>query len=739
MHCKTCLKTLVDNTLFVIFLGLAWLSPGQAYTTQGHNNGITNPVSTTYTQKTAIEQNSRSNYRIQIGDEIHIALPGEESLNRGFTVNKQGQIILLEVGMLKVAGLTPFQLEQKVLTALARVFKDLNGAKVYLAQKQKLVFVLGYVHAPGEVLLPGDAGIQMALKAAGGLRAGAQLDKLQLRKSGQATRRFNYKQYLDSGESTLLPQLDSMDTLFVPASAKIGNIEMEFDPSKIAAGGDAADRLAIKVFGEVHSQGSFVFDKKSNLVEYLMKAGGVTRYAGVEQIRVIINAKPVLFNLTRYLDSGDLSLLPEIAAGTTIFVPKKEEQINAGANMIYVMGEVFKPGAYQGQAGASFMDILANAGGPTRFAESRQIRIIRVSGEVWPFDLSAYTEGTSSQELPQINAGDAIFVPEKTDINEKSWLKVAPGRAVRVLGEVVRPGRVEWSNEMSLLDLLAHVGGPTSRADTAAIDIVSKNRQGKTRHYRFNLDSFIQQGRAEHELPKITAGATIRVHDLPTDPTDNKSQWVRQSSDKSIYVFGQVGAPGRYMFTDDMHFLDILAAADGPTDKADLRNIRISHRNRKSATISRVNLALYFETGDEHLLPRVRTGDTIYLPEQNRHWLEKTKETTVRVLGSVNKPGRYTFDDNMTILDLLAQAGGTSNSAHIEKITVINLSCCRDQAREFNLAHFAQSADFSLLPVIRAGDTVYVPAQSESALAKFRSGLQDTFELVSLAALLGFL
>ena len=109
------------------------------------------------------------------------------------------------------------------------------------------------------------------------------------------------------------------------------------------------------------------------------------------------------------------------------------------------------------------------------------------------------------------------------------------------------------------------------------------------------------------------------------------------------------------------------------------------------------------------------------------------------MLGSVNKPGRYAFDDNMTILDLLAQAGGTSDSAHIEKITVINLSCCRDQAREFNLARFATSADFSLLPVIRAGDTVYVPDQGESPLAKVRSGLKDTFELVSLAALLGFL
>ena len=519
----------------------------------------------------------------------------------------------------------------------------------------------------------------------------------------------------------------------------IGNIEVDFDPAKIAAGGDSTDKLAIKVFGEVHQQGSFSFNKGTNLVEFLMKAGGVTRYAGVEQIRVITNGEPKLFNLKGYLDSGDISLLPEINPGATIFVPRQEEQIKTGSNVVYVMGEVFKPGAYEGKANITFMDILANAGGPTRFAESRQIKIIRANGQVSSFDLAAYTQGTIKISLPKIIAGDAIFVPEKTDMNEKSWLNIAPTRAVRVLGEVVRPGRYEWANEMSLIDLLAHVGGPTSRADTANIDITSPDDNGVIKQYLFDLDAFISEGLHESSLPVIRGGATIRVHDLPSDPSDNKSQWVRQSSEKSIYIFGQVGSPGRYMFTNKMNFLDILAAADGPTDKADIRNIRVSHRNKKHAKVSKLNLALYFETGDEQLLPDIQTGDTVYLPERNRSWLEKPKEMTVRVLGAVNKPGRYGYSDNMTILDLLAEAGGPSNSAYVEKITIVNLSCCRNQAQVFDLIKFSKTADFASLPVIRVGDTIYVPDQAQSTLVKARAGLRDVFELVSLASLLGLL
>ncbi|TOM87296.1 hypothetical protein CGH67_29660, partial [Vibrio parahaemolyticus] len=81
----------------------------------------------------------------------------------------------------------------------------------------------------------------------------------------------------------------------------------------------------------------------------------------VEQIRVITNNTPTMFNLKTYLDTGDQSLLPEILPGATIFVPKQEEEIKAGANVVYIMGEVAHPGAYEGKQGASFMDILANA------------------------------------------------------------------------------------------------------------------------------------------------------------------------------------------------------------------------------------------------------------------------------------------------------------------------------------------------------------------------------------------
>ncbi|MHA2740402.1 SLBB domain-containing protein [Vibrio harveyi] len=671
---------------------------------------------------------------VKVGDLVQINLPGEASLNKGFQVDKRGRINLPEIGPVFVAGYNETQLQNVITDNLKTVFRDVSNARVFIKQQQLLISVQGYVVKPGEYTLPSGSNIQMFLYEAGGLRAGAQLDKI-IVKRGNKSIEFDYKRFLDTGDDSKLPALESLDVLFVPASPLVGNIEQEFDAAKLANSGDSADSArAIKVFGEVNAPGSFTYKPNTTLVDVVMRAGGVTRYASVEQIRVITNNTPIMFNLKRYLDTGDQSLLPEILPGATIFVPKQEEEIKAGANVVYVMGEVAHPGAYEGKKGASFMDILANAGGPTRFAESRQIRVIKADGGVINFDLTAHTEGLSKQKVPTVGPGDAIFVPEKTDMNEKSWLKVAPSRAVAVMGEVVRPGRVEWSDEMDLIDLIAHVGGPTRRADTSKIEISNNGKVTK-----FDLDKYILQGSPHSKLPSVSAGTVVRVHALPDDPSDNKSQWVSQSSDASIYVFGQINAPGRYRFTKEMHFLDILSAADGPTKDADIHNIRVTHRGLGYAKVSKLNLSLYFETGDESILPDVRPGDTIYIPEKDKNWLDRSKESTVRVLGEVHAPGRYVFNDNMTILDLLAEAGGPSDSAYVEKISVVNMSCCQGQARVFNLVEFSKTANIYDLPVIRAGDTIYVPHKDESFAEKARAGLRDLLQITTTIVLIGAL
>ena len=59
-----------------------------------------------------------------------------------------------------------------------------------------------------------------------------------------------------------------------------------------------------------------LFESPGELMGLPYRKGGVTRYAGVEQIRVISGDEPLVFDLKAYLDSGDRALLPEMGAGT---------------------------------------------------------------------------------------------------------------------------------------------------------------------------------------------------------------------------------------------------------------------------------------------------------------------------------------------------------------------------------------------------------------------------------------
>jgi protein involved in polysaccharide export with SLBB domain len=675
---------------------------------------------------------------IRSGDVLQIEIPGEADFENSFQVKRDGSLQLPEVGKILVAGKTLTQVNTELALILGKQYRAINNFNVYLVERRIPIKVLGFVEIPGVVDLPEDGNIQMALQKSGGALAGAQLDKIQLNRQGKIIT-FDYKKYLDTGDFSILPEIEPLDVIFVPASPLIGNVQMDFDAATLSASGDGSEaETAIKVFGEVIKPGVFAYKKGNTVVDMLMRAGGVTRYAGVEHIRVINKGIPQLFDLKSYLDTGNTSQMPKITPGSTLFIPIQEEGVKSGLRTIYVMGEVFNPGSYEASADAEFFDILANAGGPTRWAESRKIRIIRGSGKVDAFDLQAYTEGLTEVTVPKVYPGDAIFVPEKTDMNEKSWLKITPDRAIRVIGAVKRPGRYEWGDEMSFLDILAHAGGPTQDADMSQVRILKKNQAKRTEP--FDLEYFISEGGDFSLLPEISAGDTIVINERPRDVINNKARWLKQSQESSIYVFGQVGQPGRYAFNNKLHFLDILSAADGPNQFADIHNIKITHRNGFQSKVSTLDLGLYFETGDETLLPSVKAGDTIYVPERDKQWLDKKKEKTVRIIGAVDKPGRYQFNAEMTILDILAEAGGPTKTAYLEKIMVINVSTSKSSENvsvAFDLEEYLDHPDVQSLPLVRVGDTIFVPDTSQSNWSVFMENVRDMVSIVSLVAIIG--
>ena len=666
---------------------------------------------------------------IQPGDIVTVNLPGEEGFNSDFLIDRDGTISLPEVGQISLGGMSLEEAEKHIFQALSSVYLGLDKLSVLVKERRLLVTVLGFVENPGQVEIPDTGNVQTAINLAGGLKDGAQLNKLQLQRGNEIIP-FSLKKYLDTGDALILPPLQSLDTIFVPSSPDLSSVYGQTGAEATSGIDPTEDRSAVRVFGEVFRPSSFSFVEGMTIVDALLRAGGVTRHASVEQIRMIDDGEPILFNLKKYLDTGDFGQLPILKEGATVYVPMQVDAVNGGGRVVYVMGQVQKPGAFETGEKVTFLDVLANAGGPNRYADTSTVRVLRADGNVVRFNLQEYAEG-GDVKLPSIFPGDAIFVSQKNMLVDNSWLKIPTSSSVRMIGAVQKPGRYLWSEGINFMDMLSHVGGPTEKADISRVKIVSTGDNGKAISRDFNLQHFIERGGNWNSLPKLGGGVTVIFPDLPEDPSDNKSQWVRLSSEQAIYIMGAVISPGRYAFNDEMGVLDILSAAQGPTEESDLTNIRIIHRNGLAPRVSRLNLVEYFETGDETLLPHVANGDSIFIPSRNRSWVQKKSYETIRVLGSVKTTGRYDFSSDMTILDILAQAGGPTNTALVEKIIIVNSVADKNQAYTFNLVEFMKDPDLEKLPVLRAGDTIFIPDVKNTKWAYFMDIVRDTLSMVS--------
>lgn len=504
--------------------------------------------------------------------------------------------------------------------------------------------------------------------------------------------------------------------------------------------------VRLKSWGRSKKPGRYEWNQDMDFMDLLAHAGGPNQQANLSSIRIIKESKNtghqvLFFDFDSFIKRGSpASLLPNLVAGDSVIIDElphdpsdnKSSWVRQSAkDSIYIFGSVGAPGRYAFNREQGFLDILSAADGPVAQADLKEVLITHRNGQqrkITRLDLARYFETGNEKLLPKVLPSDVIYVPPvSSDADDK---------AVKVMGAVKNPGRFKWNNKMTFLDLLAVAGGPTQKANISKIRIIKErsNRADGNVLY-FDLERFMDEGGNFNELPNLLAGDSIIIDELPHDPTDNKSTWLRQSAQDSIYIFGAIGAPGRYAFNQQMGFLDILSAADGPTNDADLQNVRISHRNGNHSTVTQLNLTQYFETGDETIIPKVVPGDVIYIPPQDRLWLDKSPQKMVRLMGSVHKPGRYDFNQQMSLLDLLAEAGGPTDKAYIERIMIVNSSCCGDKTQAFNLRDYINDPQKYPLPLLRPGDTVYVPDERESTSQQIRQVFQDALGIFSLIAL----
>ncbi|HYT75898.1 MAG TPA: polysaccharide biosynthesis/export family protein [Vicinamibacterales bacterium] len=157
---------------------------------------------------------------------------------------------------------------------------------------------------------------------------------------------------------------------------------------------------------------------------------------------------------------------------------------------------------------------------------------------------------------------------------------------------------------------------------------------------------------------------------------------------KSVIVQGQVRTPGEFILQGNVSIMSVLAQAGSLTADAG-SYVLISRRgaNGKPEEIKVSRRAL--ESGQAQNV-QLKDGDTILVP----------KAETFFILGVVRSPGQYTYEDGLTVERALSLAGGATDRAATNRITI-----------ERRVGSALEKIKAKLTDLIQPNDTVKVPTR----------------------------
>jgi len=139
------------------------------------------------------------------------------------------------------------------------------------------------------------------------------------------------------------------------------------------------------------------------------------------------------------------------------------------SNRVVVLGRVRLPGVMQFDAMPTLLEALARAGGvaPDEKSNLTHCAIVRGRDRVAWIDLRGLLQDANLTLNLRLRPNDLVFIPDRGDL------------PIYVLGQVMKPGLVRWTSNLTLLDALAQAGGATRDA-SSSLEVISPSRGLRT-------------------------------------------------------------------------------------------------------------------------------------------------------------------------------------------------------------------------------------------------------------------
>jgi polysaccharide export outer membrane protein len=158
-------------------------------------------------------------YVVGPDDVLGIVFWREKDLSADVVVRPDGMITLPLLDEIKVVGLTPLELRQKVMAEASKLVEDANVTIVVKQVNSRKVFITGNVARPGSYPLTAPTTVVQLIAVAGGLLEWADESNIQVMRAdaqGAVSHKVNYKQLSKGRELKQNIELKPGDTVLVP-------------------------------------------------------------------------------------------------------------------------------------------------------------------------------------------------------------------------------------------------------------------------------------------------------------------------------------------------------------------------------------------------------------------------------------------------------------------------------------------------------------------------------------------
>jgi polysaccharide export outer membrane protein len=197
-------------------------------------------------------------------DTVEIAVLRHDELKMETTVSPTGKILYYLVDDVEAAGLTQFQLRDRIQKELAEFIKDPEVVVRITEYRSHKVFVLGQVTTPGVYRMKSDYSLLEAISAAGGVTSDAYLGGAYLVRDGKILL-VNFFELIEKGNTEENIPLSSDDLIYIP-----NNKDQQ-----------------VFVLGEVNQQAAIPIGDRLTLYGAIAQSGGFTRDANKGAIIVM--------------------------------------------------------------------------------------------------------------------------------------------------------------------------------------------------------------------------------------------------------------------------------------------------------------------------------------------------------------------------------------------------------------------------------------------------------------------